>query len=1053
MERRRPGAGERFRYRIMNPTGTAENSPFSQVPRAAELLCVVAVWGILAQGAMGEGVVSLTLLAEGGLVYEGEPIELEVRRTGPLDVSSAYPVLTVFDVDNTTVTTVLIPSGKNAPGEESKAEILRLNPLPRGYYSIVEAGGGTFTKVAVIRGPPAVAAEESPFGVDAFLAWRTDNDSLRRAAARTLRRAGISWVRDRLSWNETQPTSATMRWGRYDHSIDAQHEAGLRVLQVFHDIPAWASSVATGSGETRSHHAPRDPLIAARYFASAARHWNRKVDAWELWNEFDIPVFFEGTPDEYASVLRSAALGGRRGNPEAILLSGSTTLSVFPSLTWGEHTYQQVNAPRFVDRLLASSVGDCFDIWNMHYYGPPDGLVERIRENQTLLENHGLAGKPLWITEMGHTATEKMGPLTDDLERQQAEKLVKACVLALSEGVERIFYFAFPDFLEHGTSAWGIAEAQPDLGTWLPKPALAAYANLISVLSNRTCKGWYPGKNPDLEAFVFGPATGAADLVSSSSVLMAWVREGSGSSVPVPSPPGGWPSGCAILDVYGRRIAEPASPDSVVRAGQSPVIILVPQELPARMLVEKALARDGASPEDSTYPCSYWCEIRTSETLLDFAATSVEGTVRMVNAEPTARRMRLVVDVMSGKAADFSASAGAGFLVSESEWTIPANGIRAVPFYLAFTEPLRPRIGVPFGIRAILEPVEEAVEEPTRTVRFLDVEAPFVLERPGLIAAGAFLASDSDASWGVDLLFQTRLAGRSAAEVELQIPAGRSIPFGLEALRIQTLEYDLPGEGRLASLPICPLSDLGPLSEALGGVPRFRVATRIGAFTREIVVQPEVAGIPHESDRGSLPSWCVVAEESTVVVGADPGGRAASPMRADIRPSWGPSGLHLEIAVEDVEISNPTRHQEPWRGDAMEIFLDFRDPPRLGAQGYDERVFQIFAVPPDVRNPGTSLLFWQPGGTKAQGSRAQLKRSADGRGWGGQIDLDWRDLGIEPPVAGREIGIEFALDDFDPSDSSRRQAVWHGSADDWRDPTVFSRVQLLPAGSVVIGSN
>jgi hypothetical protein len=1010
------------------------------------------LWIVLAPAALANSGIELAPVAEGGLVFEGESIELELRRPGEENAGVLPLTLTVFDVDNTTVTSVLTQLGAKAPGEESKPEILFLAALEPGYYSIVEASGGAFTKVAVIRRPPAVPAAMSPFGIDAFLAWRTDDNSPRRAAAHTLRRAGISWVRDRLSWNETQPTSATLQWGRYDDSIDAQHEAGLQVLQVFHDIPAWASAATTGTGESRSHHAPRDPLLAARYFASAARHWARRIDAWELWNEFDIPVFFEGTPDKYASVLRSAALGVRRGNPDAILLSGSTTLSVFPSLTWGEHTYRQVNAPRFVDRLLASSIGDCFDIWNLHYYGPLDGLVERIRENRKLLANHGLTGKPLWITEMGHTATEKMGRFVEDLERRQSENLVKACVLGLSEGVERIFYFAFPDFLEHGTSAWGIAEARPDWDLWLPKPALAAYANLIAVLSNRRYDGQYLSKNPDLEAFVFGPAAGGVDLVSSGSVLVAWVKEGGRSSVPIPAPPGGWPGGYRVLDAYGRRIAETNPSGEVLRADGRPVFVVVPSELPAIRRGGESISRGGRAAEDRVDPRSYWCEVHTSETRLDFAASSVEGTLRMVNAEPVARRMRLVVDVVSGEAVDVTAPAGAGFLLSEGEWTIPANGIRAVPFQVAFTKSLRPRIGVPFGIRANLVPAKEAGAEPVRTVRFLDVEVPFVLDRPGLIDAEAFLAPGPNASWGVDLLSRTRRAGRSAATVKLQIPSGRSIPSGLESLRMQSLEYDLPGAGGRVSLPICSFHDLEALFGALGGTPRFRVSTRVGSFAREIVVQPEVASIPHARDMGSLPAWRVVAEESTVVVGGDPGGRAGSGMGADIHPSWSAEGLRFEIAVEDAEISNPTRHQEPWRGDALEIFLDLRDSPRLGAPGYDERVFQIFAVPPDARNPETSLLFWQPDEARASGSHARLRRSEDGRGWGGRIDLDWRDFGLEPPVDGREIGIEFALDDFDPGESSRRQAVWHGSADDWRDPTVFSRVRLLPAGSVANGS-
>jgi len=1044
----------------MGPSPTTLPSKFTLFLTVVRFIGPVLIWASPGSLSAAETQVSVKPRAEGGLVYEGEPIVLELRKPGePRQDAIRHPdapsaVLTVFDVDNTTVTATLILAREDRGADRATADnedldIVRLGPLPVGYYSIAEPQSGVFTKVAVIRRPPETPATQSPFGVDAFLAWRTSDPALRRAAARTLRRAGIHWVRDRLSWSETQPASTTLAWGRYDESLAAQKESGLHVLEVFHDIPAWASPLASGDPEIRNHQAPRDPLLASRYFESAARHWGSSIDAWELWNEFDIPVFFQGTPDEYASVLRSAALGVRHGAPDTVILSGSTTLSVFASLNWGGRSFSQINAPRFVDRLLHSSVGDCFDIWNMHYYGPSEGLLDRIRHNRALLGEYGLQDKAMWITEMGQTATEKMGPLVDDLERRQAEYLAKVYTLALSENVERIFYFAFPDFLEHGVSAWGIVEATRDQDLWLPKPAFAAYANLVRALSGRACLGRYPSKNPLLEAFVFGPANGTSpdDSFSSNSVIVAWVKDGSGDSAPIPAPPGSWPSDTVVLDLFGRSVVWEGSSDSVLRAGASPLFVFVNRRLPARRSPAFRTKSTADSGERRVHPRPYWCEIRTSETLLDFADSSIDGIVRVVNAEPREQRMRMVLDAVSGTPTDLATSPGAGLLLTVGEKTIPPQGVREERFHLNFTSELRPSPGTPLALRGSLVPADVPSAEATRTVRFFDVQPPFRFESPGLIPAKLLVSDSSDRSWTVNLVSQSRARSRSTASVQLYPPTSGTFPEELEALRMRREEYVLPDPGGVVAIPVCTYSDLWTAVRALGEAPRFLVTTRLGNFAREINVQPEVAAIPHESERASLPPWRLAASESTTVAGLDTLGRESTPMGADLHPYWTRTHLVIDVVVDDTEISNPSRTGEPWRGDALEIFLDLRESARLGTPGYKEQVYQVFVVPPDFSHAKATLDVWQPKGKAVPRSRARLEPSPDGRTWGGRIELAWKDLGVESAPGGREIGIEFALDDHDPSDSSRRQVIWHGSASNWRDPTVFSRVQILPPGA------
>lgn len=359
---------------------------------------------------------------------------------------------------------------------------------------------------------------ESPVALDAGFSWFVADDPERlRLAARLARMAGLTCLRDRLSWAQTNPAEGVYDWGRYADSARAQAEAGITVYQVMHDCPEWAAETGPNPVSPRAA-PPRDLRDAYRYFREASAHFASEIPYWEIWNEPDI-FFFAGRPEEYAGILKAAYLGVHHGNPQARVLLGSLAM---PPGEW----YR---------RALECGLSDYIDIWNMHYYGPPEGVINRIEANRRLMLDFG-PEKPIWLTEMGIPANPADDGTYTESEREQASYLVKAYSHSLGHGVDRFFFFFMHEFLEAASSLWGITHA--DL---TPKPAYSALAQYAALLGDRHCLGRLDLGDEALYAYAWGPADDA--------VVVLWRADGG----PLPDLPY-----ARALDLMGRHIPIPS---------------------------------------------------------------------------------------------------------------------------------------------------------------------------------------------------------------------------------------------------------------------------------------------------------------------------------------------------------------------------------------------------------------------------------------------------------------------------------------------------------------
>lgn len=270
--------------------------------------------------------------------------------------------------------------------------------------------------------PPAQAIPQAFFGLNANhmhdkpgYAW----PAVRFGAFR-------SWDSG-VSWASIHTARGRYDWSKLDRDVQSAAARRQPYLFTFGITPRWASS----RPEERSSYGPgnaappRDLGVWREFVSALASRYKGRIEAYELWNEPDLPGFFSGSAHELAEMSRVASAEIRRSDPSArIVAPGVSSIS-------------QGGGLRFLDEFLAAGGKAWVDVLAFHSYdAPPERMLESLPGLRTVIARHGLSAKPIWNTEGGQDVR---GRRVDDT----LGWLVRAHLVQWSLGVSRFYAYAY----------------------------------------------------------------------------------------------------------------------------------------------------------------------------------------------------------------------------------------------------------------------------------------------------------------------------------------------------------------------------------------------------------------------------------------------------------------------------------------------------------------------------------------------------------------------------------------------------------------------------------
>jgi hypothetical protein len=347
-------------------------------------------------------------------------------------------------------------------------------PTPEtGYYRLkIDAYQGgqwlqaTETTFAAVSDFDLTEVEQSPFGIQTHygINWNKEMIPL-------LRHAGTKHVRESFYWSEIEINKDQYTFNpKATLPMQAFAEFGIDPFLVF-----GFSNRHYDNGQTP--YTPEAHAAYADYVSAMLGKFGSQLKAGEMWNEFNLPYFGGKGPaasraDVYFSLLQQGYAAAKSARPDLNVVGGATA---GVPLNWLEELFE----------LGGLNHMDTLSVHPYRYPQTPEGLTGEIDAINGLVEqyNNGEA-IPLWFSEVGWPT--HLNPHGVD-ELTQASYLIRAYVLSIAAGVEKIYWY---NLMNSGTDKlynehnFGIIHNTGDaLGAYTPKPAYVALATLTRQLT------------------------------------------------------------------------------------------------------------------------------------------------------------------------------------------------------------------------------------------------------------------------------------------------------------------------------------------------------------------------------------------------------------------------------------------------------------------------------------------------------------------------------------------------------------------------------------------
>lgn len=230
---------------------------------------------------------------------------------------------------------------------------------------------------------------------------------------------GVRWLRVDVALTQITWAGPQQReWAPLDAVIEGANRRGLKVLGILSQVPVYARPHGTGLTHPPSTDAERSSV--AQFAEEAARRYNGRINAWEIWNEPNLTSYWAGgaNPDQYVRLLKVLYPRIKQADPAATVLTGGTG---------GAWQSTDIKPLAWIQRLYDHGAQSSFDAVSIHMFtNPIDGNVGEITivdQYRAVLDRNGDSTKEMWATEIGTTTGGDRFASEDQAAKWQTEML------------------------------------------------------------------------------------------------------------------------------------------------------------------------------------------------------------------------------------------------------------------------------------------------------------------------------------------------------------------------------------------------------------------------------------------------------------------------------------------------------------------------------------------------------------------------------------------------------------------------------------------------------
>ncbi len=398
------------------------------------------------------------------------PAKLRVRNDGPARQ-------TAFTLELRDFADQIVWTKKLAPTLNSGVNDIPLElPARDGYYELSVTPGDPLFDCQTLKIPLALMYDQidngadGNFGFTCHITRRERRYSFEEFDFALLRKLGVSIVRVDVGFEDLDGSQTVLK---------RIHAAGLKPLGII------SASIIKNPAAIAANRETHGDAVAkwAKYGVPADYAWYAEnvynlisenkayVKDWEFGNE---PTYWDCLPEDYAQALKVGHLAAKLADPSCNVMAGDLNA---------------IHAPVFKVKG-----GDFCDSIATHIYGfyvPMFwGVAGKMRELNGWKNAANIAGKPVWITEIGGCTYSSMHMIPvrtmDEVRRYQAIHQPKIMAGGLAFGASKVIPYNFRDVpLDSLEEEFGMLDRYG-----MPKPGAASYRAAAKLLGNAKFAGF-----------------------------------------------------------------------------------------------------------------------------------------------------------------------------------------------------------------------------------------------------------------------------------------------------------------------------------------------------------------------------------------------------------------------------------------------------------------------------------------------------------------------------------------------------------------------------------
>lgn len=292
--------------------------------------------------------------------------------------------------------------------------------------------------------PEGVTYYNMPVGLCEDYPEETTTLQLIRNDFEFLKRHNIKFMRISFGWDAIESVEGKYNWLFWDDFVKmAVDEYGITLLPYICYVPQWISE---GAKDTMYfwNYPPKDNKPWGEFVKALVTRYKDRIRTWEVWNEPDIWVYWQGNRKQFVEFMRTASDAVREADPTAKV--------VFPGIAYD---------PEFIKDLFKNyGMSKYFDIVNMHNYyetwhrHPIEEIKNYINEVHDVVWRYG-NNQPLWMAEVGYSTVRVGANVSDSYsayydyehtpEYQAVELFKTLSLVASTEKISAVAWYELKD--------------------------------------------------------------------------------------------------------------------------------------------------------------------------------------------------------------------------------------------------------------------------------------------------------------------------------------------------------------------------------------------------------------------------------------------------------------------------------------------------------------------------------------------------------------------------------------------------------------------------------